>query len=715
MLKRLPAKVSALALVLLFLAAQALLGAGVPGAHAQPPQQAPDRLRLNIDKVSPRTVRADTTTLTVTGSITNIGDRRITDLVARVELGNRLATDAEARAALRGPLPHYRSASGFTDVAQALRPGQRSRLHLTVPLDGSPGGLSVPDPGVYPLLINVNGTPDFGGPARLVAFNLLLPVLADSGGSGGRTDPLGLTVLWPITTRHPVVLRDVYGKPLLLADDSLARSLAPGGRLHSLVDTASGALERGQLGSGMCFALDPALLSTVRQMAGGYQVRTKSGPVDGKGVENAKQWLATLRQVVEDRCVVQLPYADANLTSLARIGSTGNGPAGLTSLAVDGADVITQLLGVRPLPGVLWPAGGVSGEALQAAAAAGVSKILTSSARLPTNPTGPSTTSGVRLAGTSIRAQSFDALLNRALRHRPDTADVAVQNGLGALVLRIRQQQRPGAGPVLLAPPHHWSAPADELATFLRTIGDFAAAGKIEPVPLQQSLRAEPAASGPTDPSVSEATNEVAGSFIATLSEVDATATKLVSAMSVDATSLVRPAELVRPLREGVLRAVSAAWQGAGPLRGRAVQAAQTQVEAITSQVTVTPPTQPIALASSDSPLPVYISNNLPVTITVQIALLNTGGLAPEQLPYQTIPANSSRNRNINIEPLRAGHITVQVRLSTPDGVRLGELTRFELVSTTYGTITIAVTATAAAALLLLSGRRIYRRVRARK
>src|SRR5699024_2729033 len=163
------------------------------------------------------------------------------------------------------------------------------------------------------LLINVNGTPDFGGPARLVAANLLLPVLAVPGSGGpdgsgvpGGPEPHDLTVLWPITTRHPLVLRDVYGKPLLLADDSIAPSLAPGGRLYGLVSAAAGSLERGHLGSGLCFALDPALLSTVRRMAGGYQVRTNSGPVAGKGTENAKQWLEALRQLVKGRCVIQL-------------------------------------------------------------------------------------------------------------------------------------------------------------------------------------------------------------------------------------------------------------------------------------------------------------------------------------------------------------------------------------------------------------------------
>ena len=37
--------------------------------------------------------------------------------------------------------------------------------------------LDISEPGVYPLLVNVNGTPDYGEPARLDDARFLLPVL----------------------------------------------------------------------------------------------------------------------------------------------------------------------------------------------------------------------------------------------------------------------------------------------------------------------------------------------------------------------------------------------------------------------------------------------------------------------------------------------------------------------------------------------------------
>src|SRR5699024_2981638 len=117
------------------------------------------------------------------------------------------------------------------------QPGESTSVNLAIPLDGSPRGLTIPRPGVYPLLVNVNGTPESGNTARLVAFNLLLPVRTAPGGDGGLAtedesgDPLRMTLLWPIAARQPRVVRDVHGKPLLLSDDVLAGSLAPGGRL----------------------------------------------------------------------------------------------------------------------------------------------------------------------------------------------------------------------------------------------------------------------------------------------------------------------------------------------------------------------------------------------------------------------------------------------------------------------------------------------------
>src|SRR5437764_11766888 len=70
------------------------------------------------------------------------------------------------------------------------------------------------------------------------------------------------------------------------------------------------------------------------------------------------------------------------------------------------------------------------------------------------------------------------------------------------------------------------------------------------------------------------------------------------------------------------------------------------------------------------------------------------------------------RTLYIPVQVLRSGRLSVDVRLTTPQGTPLGTAARFEATSTAYGTITIVITVTAAVALVLLVARRLYRRVR---
>jgi hypothetical protein len=77
------------------------------------------------------------------------------------------------------------------------------------------------------------------------------------------------------------------------------------------------------------------------------------------------------------------------------------------------------------------------------------------------------------------------------------------------------------------------------------------------------------------------------------------------------------------------------------------------------------------------------------------------------------IPARGAINRYLPAEVIRSGRFTVDVSLSTPGGTSLGSTTRLELTSTAHGSVTLIITGTAAAALFLLAGLRIFRRVRA--
>ncbi|SFA80904.1 hypothetical protein SAMN05216266_101565 [Amycolatopsis marina] len=709
----------AVALVLLFLAASGLVGGT---ATAQPLPDTPNRLRLDINQFSPRVLDTDSETLTVSGTVTNVGDRRISDLTARLQLGARQDAEREIADSLSEPPPTDASMTSFVDVADVLEPGQSAPLRLTAPLNAGPDSLTIEQIGVYPLLVNVNGTPEYGGAARLASMNMLVPVLGVPGGAapeppGTTTD---VTMLWPIADTRPRIVAAPYNGQVVLSDDELATALAPGGRLNGLVSAAEAARDDGQVFDSLCFGLDPDLLETVEAMARGYQVRTSSGTVAGSGTETAKRWLESLRNLVRGKCIVQLPFADADLSTLSRVRRDGSADRELSAAAVNGAPTIQRLLGMRPLGGVLWPSGPLDRTAASWLGQAGISAVLTPSGEL--EPTRPGD-SGVRLTDTSLRAQPFDSLVARSLSGTPaaggaltpaDEPDVAVQNGLAALAFRTGLGDERSGGPLLVAPPHGWTAPEGELRTMLDTVGALMTAGYAAPASLQQLLGEEPSGEATIGYAASEVSVEVSADVTDAMSEIDTTIGDLVDAMSVDATLQIEPEELTRPLRNGLLRASSTAWPDLLSRRN-AVADADAQVEAMRKRVTVETPGQPLTLASGSSPLPLYLTNDLPVVMTVRVELANASGLRPAPVGDLTIPAGAKVTQRIPTEALRAGRFSVVVSLTTPGGTELGTPARFELNSNEYGVITLVLTAGAAGALLLLSGRRIYRRIKERK
>ena len=699
-------------LSVLFLAVPALAGAPV----AQAAEGA--RLRVDLAQLSPRVITTSTTTLTVAGTVTNTGDRKVTRPQVRLQVGERATSERGIGDVLSGAVLKDSPLTDFTPVADALEPGQSAPLNITVNLTGTRAG-QLSRPGVYPLLVNVNGTPEFGGPARLGAVSMLLPVLAGAGrASGGHSGAPSMTLLWPLTSNVPHVYAAPYGSPLVMADDRMAAEIDTGGRLNALVTAAATALPgNSALAKSMCFALDPDLLATVAAMSRGYLVHTDGGNVDGKGVDAAKTWLSALRSLVSGRCVVALPFADADLDALTRIRP---GDTGLVTRAASGAATIQQLTGVTPQTGVLWPAGTPSASVLSALAGAGVHTVLTDPGKLASAATG----GGVTVQGSTVRVQPTDSLIAAAMSGVPTVPDsvtvpattepaVASQNGLGALAFRAGLgqtggQQRPNH--LLVAPPRRWDASADEFTTYLRQVGGFLDAGLVTATGLASLLADDPAASGTVGDGGPDPAAGLAADVVSTLADLDGQATGLAAAMQMDPTKRVKPDDVVEPVRLAELRGASTAWRGLPA--AAATTNAQAELAAISGRVSVTQPKQTIALASGNSPLPVYVSNDLPVGINAQFALNNNTGLRPEEAKDWFFPASGGKNYFLPVEALRAGRFSVDVSLRTPTGTPLGSSARFELTSTEYGAITIIATVAAGVALLLLASRRIYRRVK---
>lgn len=728
MLKRFATALTAL-LLLAGLGGFAGLGLLGGSASAQPLLDAPNRLRLDIDQLAPRALTTDSQTLTVSGTITNVGDRRIDNLTARLQLGQRQSSERELTNSLTEPPPTDASMTNFIGVADALDPGQSAPLLLTASLDASPGSLQVGSPGVYPLLVNINGIPEYGGPARLASMNTLLPVLGVPGGEASESEPpaqpTDVAMLWPITDTRPRVVAAPFNGQAVLADDALADDLAPGGRLAALVSAAESARADQRVFGSLCFAIDPGLLATVEAMTRNYLVQTPSGRVPGTGTQAAVRWLKSLRELVQGQCIVQVPFARADLSILSRVRQDGTPDRDLSAAAVNGTPTIQRLLGMQPLGGVLWPSGTLDRTAVSWLGDAGIGTVLTPSSQLDAS---APVESGVRLAETSLRAQPYDSLVSRSLDGTPaaggaltpaDEPDIAVQNALATLAFRTGlgtqgsddQQQ---AEKLLVAPPQGWTAPAQELRTLLDTLGELMDAERAAPASLQQMLTETSSGEAEVSYAASEVSAEVSSEVTDGMSEIDTTIADLVDAMSVDATAQVEPRVLTRPLQEGLLRAASAAWSDPAAHRD-ALATAREQVTTMRKQVTVETPGQPVTLASGSSPLPIYLTNDLPVVMTVRVELDNASGLRPADVGDLTIPAGAKVTQRIPTEALRAGRFSVIVELTTPGGTELGTRARLELNSNEYGVITLVLTGGAAGALLLLSGRRIYRRIRDRR
>ncbi|MGA9374354.1 MAG: hypothetical protein WBV64_04880, partial [Mycobacterium sp.] len=184
--------------MLLLFATPALLpraAAGEPGSTMF--------LQLRIDRVTPDIVTTTSgAVVTVAGTVRNSGDRPVRDIVVRLEYAPAVTGSAGLRTNLSGNLDQYGAVAPFVALSAELLPGQEVPYILAYPLRGAEPSLQIDEPGVYPLLVNVNGTPDYGAPTRLDDARFLLPVL------GVPPDPAtgdaeGLPAVVPPDTSRP--------------------------------------------------------------------------------------------------------------------------------------------------------------------------------------------------------------------------------------------------------------------------------------------------------------------------------------------------------------------------------------------------------------------------------------------------------------------------------------------------------------------------------
>ncbi|MGW1682443.1 DUF6049 family protein [Saccharopolyspora sp. NPDC002376] len=697
-----------------------LVIAGLPaGLAPQVAAQGENLVQLDVTKITPSVVAdGGPGEVVITGRLTNTGDSQINDIEARVQRGNATTTEPAVQHAMRSATPTV-TEPAFSPIADGLAPGQQTDVEIRIPLTG-PNSLQLTEPGVYPLLVNVNGVSASGGRARVAESRFLLPVLSTPGNPAPPPPhPTDVSMVVPIVDYPRLEREALPGMRPVLVDDTLSTSLAPGGRLYDLVQAVTDSAPSGSpLGSSLCFAIDPDLLITVRAMQGPYQVRQPNNSLaDGIGTGAANLWLSKLKEATSGRCVIALPYADADVVALGRAGLPD-----LVNLAMDGANLLKDknTLGVEPRS-VLWPVEGAladppSGNLPRTAL------VEPQALNIPDGSLDP-----VRIRGRDMTAIPIDPLLTSALDPLHDTGQKttalsppnaqleSVQNALGALAFRATQGSVGDATSVMV-PPRRWDVRGDDLRSLLDGMQNLADAGLIHPKALPEPNPATLPEADLNYP-VESGSSEVAQPVLQQLAEQNFKVGDLYRSSQRDPSTDVEPGRITTPLANGLLRGASSAWRGDANAAEHWVNLAGRTIDEILDKVDIEESQTRLVGASPDSPTPLTVVNDLPVTVGVVFRIPPVPGVQVEHDfgGVATIPANGRRVFWLQTTAQRAGTFTLDVTVTTKDGTQFGSTKRLPYNSGNYGPLILIITGGAAALLVLMSGRRIFKRFRARQ
>lgn len=734
---RLPGIAAILALIAL------LCGSPIAAAEPDPPL-----LTVRLDSVTPDVVTTSSEpTVTVTATVTNVGDRAVRDVAARLEHGAAVNSSAGLRSSLHIG-GQFQPVGDFVTVATQLDRGQTAGFTFTVPIRaaGAPS-LGIDAPGVYPMLTTIDGTPEDGEPTRLDEARFLLPVTGvppDPSSSTGNeladviapdtTKPVAVTMLWPLADK-PRLAPGVPGgtNPVRLMNDDLAVSLAAGGRLDSLLGAAEFATSPGAIDPGtgldraLCLAVDPDLLVTVNAMTGGYVVAdapnglgTESHP--GTGQTTATAWLDRLRGLARRMCVTATPYAQADLGALQRVGDARLGAAATTTAA----DIVDKILGITSVRGAT-----VLGDGALTASAVELLNIQNPTVAIAADP--PDADLTVRRLSDKVVLAPFDPAIGAALAgvgtdpaipaylDETEAAPVAHdspvarrQDAVGAIVWQTLQ---PAAEPrtQILLPPLKWSPSPDDARAMLSALANTMRAGLAKPRPLATVI-AEASATPPDESGLelpTESTPRFDDDVIDTIRAAVERQWALTAALTTDPRTGLTGMQYTAPLREDMLRALSQTEPPASrnDLARQRLAVVRATIEDLFRAVTIVSPGDSYTLATERSALPLALRNDLSVPIRVRLEFDVPPGMTVTDVGEQEVPPGYLPLR-VPVEVHVTQRAAVDVTLRTPAGIQLGEPVRLSVHSNAYGKLLFAITLAGGAVLALLVGRRLYHRFR---
>ncbi|GAC66793.1 hypothetical protein GS4_05_00010 [Gordonia soli NBRC 108243] len=634
----------------------------------------------------------------------------------------------------------------------------------------------------------------------------------DGSVSANTSSPSALTMLWPLAA-PPQLAPGVLGggtEPVRLISEDMARSVSPGGRLYRLLHAltpvvgapegdssdASGASDgsssaasapssaspgssppgsfpptstsaqdadadapSAKLAQSTCLAVDPDLLVTVRAMSLGYVVtddpeNPRSPTTPGTGRDAADAWLTELRRVASKMCVTALPFAQADLDSLARIDDVGLTTAALATPS----DVVDGILDVRSVRDLTIPAvGSVDPAGAGLLESSKRDRLVTAAGSV--DPARGTQASG-RYRIENLRAQTFDTPVSAALgavgtapttpaltpadqrvalagespASRRQTATASLAYTAIAAPDRLAsdgEPQRPQPLPItgrsqFVVPPTYWSPSDDDAAALLSTATVLLESGTARPAPLPDVVRdldgvtdaariVSPSGTA-TDARAAWVVDDRVAASIRRSAELSwRLQASLVSSEDVD----VSPQRYVAPLREDLLRAVRSPDTLTPPARtvlteqrSQRTEAVDATLQRMTGAVSILDPGGRYTLASERSPLLLVVRNDLALPVRVRIDTSAPTDFDVGDVGVIEIPARGTRQIQMPTRADSSEAITVTISMLTSSGVPLGVPISLSVHSNAYGMPLFIITICAGAALVLLTARRLWHRFR---
>ncbi len=692
--------------------------AGTAGSRAHP--------WLAITSLSP-TIAAPKGQVTVSGIVANPTSAPLQGLVVQLwSSGFPLSS----RGAMNSYLTAQAAAGLDTQVpgAQLTLPGRvppHETQQWTLTLNVTQAGMRTF--GVYPLAVELTSAG-----AELDVARTFLPFWPGKP-ADRQVKPLTIGWLWPLIDTPQ------RGACTALLSNELEGSVAPGGRLDSLLQAGASAEGRSAM---LTWAIDPALLSDVSAMTQPYQVGTHEDCTAGKterASRAAAAWLSGVQSVTSQQDFFVTPYADVDMAALAHRGLDGE----LSAAFIDGRNAAQKILGrtqraTPAMPGVVaWPAGGVADYGvLEELAAQQQVQVMILDGRLmppvtPVTYTPTAVTTTPNRAGGQMHVLLSDHQITQILAERRNEIPGVVP-GPVPMPAGVRGQVRqaaafakeqwflaetamiaaePGAGAdraVVAAPPRRWD-PSLPLAEAL--LSETVSAPWLHPATLASMVAAGAPAGSPArqpPPLHLVSRGELTASLLRRVRNTLAAQVHLLdSILGTSGHGYLSTA--VDAVESSAWRGGRRAQRPAGQLLRRDLFFVQTKL----SQVRIGVSSR-VTLGGKAGNVPVSVRNNLPQQVTVRLKAKPLPGENLVIAPYKetiTVPGKSQVTVRIPVRASEAGSKTLDLWLTTPGGAALpGRRTSLTVTATHFGTLAIVIISVALVVFVLSAAARAIRR-----